>query len=198
MANRFSGRSDAMAAAALVLALAGCSPPTEQASDSDLRTKLRLTKPAWTQLPTPPPDTRRALGSEDFVGPDGRCAGEAAPAAGQPAPTALYFQAGPETNRGPEPGSPGTGQPGTAQLGRGIALDMSECDVVRTLGYTGQVEISTNERGERSVVLTYLQGERPGIYRFVSGRLKTMERAPEPPAPAKSAPKKPAKKPAAS
>ena len=198
MASRFLHRSDAMAAAALVLALAACSQPSEQASDSDLRTKLRLTKPAWTQLPKPPPDTRRALGPEDFVGSDGQCAGEAAPAAGQPTPTALYFQAGPETNRGPEPGSPGTGQQGTAQLGRGIALDMSECDVVRALGYTGQVEISTNERGERSVVLTYLQGERAGIYCFVSGRLKTMERAPEPPAAAKPAPKKPGKKPTAS
>ena len=74
---------------------------------------------------------------------------------------------------------------------------MSECEVVRAIGYTGQMEISTTERGERSVVLTYLQGERPGIYRFVSGRLKSIERAPEPPAPP-AAPKKPGKKPASS
>ena len=76
---------------------------------------------------------------------------------------------------------------------------MSECDLVRAVGYTGQVEISRNERGERSVVLTYLQGEHPGIYRFVSGRLKSIERTPELPAAAKpTAPKKPGKKPAAS
>jgi hypothetical protein len=83
--------------------------------------------------------------------------------------------------------------------GRRIALEMSECDLVHAAGYTSQVEISTNERGERSVVLTYLQGEQAGIYRFVSGRLKSIERVAEPPAPAKpAAPKKPAKKPAAS
>jgi hypothetical protein len=59
---------------------------------------------------------------------------------------------------------------------------MTECEVVGIAGPAGKVEISTNERGERSVVMTYLQGAHPGIYRFVSGRLKSIERAPEPPA----------------
>jgi hypothetical protein len=206
MASQFPRQWPVTATAALLLALAACSPPTEQASDSDLRAKLRFTKPDWAQSPKPPPDTARGLRPDDFIGPDGRCAGDAAPAmpaAGQAIPGALYFQAGPEASPAPAPAPapavPGSAQPGSAALARGIALDMSECDLVRAVGYTGQVQISTNERGERSVVLTYLQGEHPGTYRFVSGRLKSIERAPELPAAARpAAPKKPGKKPAAS
>ncbi len=186
MASKVSRQSAATAAAALLLALAACSSPNEQASDADLRTKLRLTKPDWAQAVTPTIRAARPLGPDDFVGPDGRCAGDPAPADGPSGPGALYFQAGPEAGPAPAPLAPGSAQPGGSRPGPGI-------------GYTGQVEISRNERGERSVVLTYLQGEHPGIYRFVSGRLKSIERAPELPAAAKpAAPKKPGKKPAAS
>jgi hypothetical protein len=66
-----------------------------------------------------------------------------------------------------------------------IALDMTECDVVKRAGHPERVEFSTNDRGERTVTLTYLQGARPGIYRFTAGRLTSIERAPEPPAPPK-------------
>jgi hypothetical protein len=199
MASRFSRQSPAMPTAALFLALAACSAPSEQTPDTDLRTKLRLTRPDWAQSMRPTVNPARALGPEDFVGPDGRCPGDPAPAEGPSAPRALYFQPGPEANPTPPPPAPGSAPPGSAQPGRGVALEMSECDLVRAVGYTGQVEISRNERGERSVVLTYLQGERPGIYRFVSGRLKSIERAPELPAAAKpTVPKKPGKKPAAS
>ena len=38
---------------------------------------------------------------------------------------------------------------------------------------------ASNERGERSLVLTYPKGSRPGIYRFVAGRLTSIERAPD-------------------
>jgi hypothetical protein len=203
MPSRSFYRFPAIAAAALTAALAACSFPadrTEPPSASDLRTKLRLTRPDSLQSQTAMAEADRARGSPDLVGPDGRCAGDGAPET-QPASRALYFQAGPEAARGPNaPASiaPAPGAPGAPQIPRGIALDMSECDVVRAVGYPGQVEISTNERGERSVILTYVEGERAGVYRFVAGRLKSMERAPEPPAPAKPAPaKKPGKKPAA-
>jgi hypothetical protein len=39
-----------------------------------------------------------------------------------------------------------------------------------------------------------LQGERSGIYRFVAGRLVSIERTAEPPAPPKAKPKKAMKK----
>ena len=54
------------------------------------------------------------------------------------------------------------------------------------------LDIGANPAGQRTAVMTYLQGERAGIYRFVSGRLKSIERVAEPAAPAR-----PAKKPRA-
>ena len=53
--------------------------------------------------------------------------------------------------------------------GGGVALDMSECDVVQRAGAPDNIEFGT--AGERTLVLTYVKGERPGIYRFRSGRL---------------------------
>ena len=64
----------------------------------------------------------------------------------------------------------------------GIALQMTECDVVRRAGRPEQVQVGADERGERAVVLTYQRGPRPGIYRFAGGRLKSVERAPGAPA----------------
>ena len=78
----------------------------------------------------------------------------------------------------------------------GIALQMTECDVVRRAGPVEKIDIGSDERGERAVTLTYLRGPWPGVYRFTGGRLVSIERAPgPPPAPAK-APKATGKKPA--
>lgn len=74
----------------------------------------------------------------------------------------------------------------------GIALDMSECDVVLRAGAPDNIETTPSPRGDRSVILTYARGDRPGIYRFVDGRLRSIERGPEPPEPEK--PARPAKK----
>src|SRR5262245_47898885 len=76
----------------------------------------------------------------------------------------------------------------------GIALDMSECDVVQRAGAPDNIEMNPSPRGDRSVVLTYTKGDRPGIYRFVSGRLISMERVAEPPPPEKPTKKKAPKK----
>ena len=63
-------------------------------------------------------------------------------------------------------------------------------------GLPGNINIGAGDKGERKVVLTYLTGTWPGIYTFDNGRLKVVERAPAPPAPAKPpAKKKNAKKP---
>jgi hypothetical protein len=76
-----------------------------------------------------------------------------------------------------------------------IALEMSECDVVKRAGIAEKVEIGTNQSRERTATLTYFKGQRPGIYHFTAGRLAAMELAPEPasPKPAKK-PDKPAKR----
>ena len=81
-----------------------------------------------------------------------------------------------------------------AELG-GIALEMSECEVVHRTGPVEKMEVGTTGRGERSLVLTYLKGPWPGVYRFTAGRLVSIERAPaapEPSAKAATRSKKPA------
>jgi hypothetical protein len=131
----------------------------------------------------------------DLVGPDGRCAFDPAPANAQgpaavPEPPqaaarpssepinprsnqALYFTAGPETGR---TGAAQAALPPEVRTGpSGIALGMTECQVVRVAGYTERVEIG-GERGQRLVTLSYMSGSRPGIYRFRDGRLVTMDR----------------------
>jgi hypothetical protein len=116
----------------------------------------------------------RPVTAEDLVSAEGQCVAEAAAA---PAPES----------------SDGTPQMQPVQSG-GIALQMTECDVVRRAGAPEQVQIGADERGERAAVLTYLQGPRPGIYRFNAGRLTSVERAPEAPG-ARASPKgKPSKK----
>ena len=141
----------------------------------------------------------------DLVGPDGRCAYGATPMmSGAPGPQAapdeapqpsaspinprsnqaLYFTAGPETGRVAS-APPGALPPEVRGGPRGISLAMTECQVVSVAGYTDRIEVSANERGERLVTLTYMSGDRPGIYRFRSGRLVSMERVAEPPAPKK-------------
>jgi hypothetical protein len=134
----------------------------------------------------------------DLVGPDGRCAFDSAPsvppgaspaeaAAAAPADQpinprsnqALYFTAGPQS--GSSSAAPGALPPEVRAAGpRGIALSMTECQVVSVAGYTNQVQVSANGRGERVTVLTYVSGDRPGIYHFRNGRLVNMERVAEP------------------
>jgi hypothetical protein len=79
----------------------------------------------------------------------------------------------------------------------GIALHMTECEVVRRAGPVEKFEFGSGSRGDRLLVLTYLQGPHPGIYRFNGGRLVAIERAPTPspaeaPPPKRGATKKPA------
>jgi hypothetical protein len=59
-----------------------------------------------------------------------------------------------------------------------VALDMTECQVVRALGAPQATDITRNAGGDRTVTLTYLGIERAGLYRFVRGRLKSIERPP--------------------
>ena len=74
----------------------------------------------------------------------------------------------------------------------GIALGMTECDLVRVAGPTDQVAISADATGDRVAVLTYPAGERAGIYRFSSGLLVSIERVPEPEKPQRRQQRKPA------
>ncbi|MCC7346746.1 MAG: hypothetical protein IT538_05045 [Variibacter sp.] len=74
----------------------------------------------------------------------------------------------------------------------GVAIGMTECDLVRIAGSTNQIAFAQNERGERTVVMTYPQGERAGVYHFASGLLQSMDRVDPPPT---AKPRRPARKP---
>jgi hypothetical protein len=124
----------------------------------------------------PKTETRRAVTPEDLVDASGSCAGAASASAVSPDGTAA-----------PGPTAPG-----------GIALGMTECEVVQRAGRPERVDVGA-DGSARSVVLTYPQGERAGIYRFSGGRLQIMDRvaeAPKPAKPAKPVKKKPANRPA--
>jgi hypothetical protein len=107
----------------------------------------------------------------------------------------------------PRPVVASSAQPGAAAddtatlLGQGVAIGMSECDVVQRLGQPNNVNLGQNPNGLRGAVLTYTAGPRPGVYRFDGGKLTEMDRAEQPPMQTeqKAPPKKVAKKkPAAS
>ena len=66
---------------------------------------------------------------------------------------------------------------------------MTECDVVRRAGAPDNIQVGSNERGERETVLTYARGTRPGLYRFAAGRLYSIEGVAAPPAPPPTAKK---------
>lgn len=78
---------------------------------------------------------------------------------------------------------------------RGVALGMSECELIRSAGPTQNIQIGRNERGERTAVIVYASGERAGSYSFTSGLLTSVEAVAPPPAPARKPAKKPRKPP---
>ena len=82
-------------------------------------------------------------------------------------------------------------EPASAPPARGIGLTITECELVSVAGAPEQVNLGASESGDRRVVLTYTKGDHPGIYTFVSGRLKIIERAPTParPEPRRRSPK---------
>jgi hypothetical protein len=118
--------------------------------------------------------------AEEMVDTEGRCASATVVSAPDP---------------GSEPGAGPAAQPASVPLiPTGIGLDMTECDVVKRAGAPERVQIGNNEHNERTVVLTYIRGQRPGIYHFTSGRLTSMERAPEPPPEARPQRRQPPKR----
>ena len=119
--------------------------------------------------------------ANDLVATNGSCP---PPPAVQQAPTA--------TAAANQPGSAPAATDTSALLGDGIALGMSECAVVFRSGAPSAVQIGKNPSGDRTAVLTFNSGPRPGIYHFQSGALMEVERAQTAPAPAQTAKKKPA------
>ena len=211
-----------MCAAAFALSAAGCTNSIRllpDTSDGGLFSKPMniFATPSWAKATggdqNVPLSPRGPVAPEDLVGADGRCsapvvsAAPEVPAAPAPPPErpadrpvgsmAGDLASAPMPAATPASPNPNADRPedNALTLG-GIALGMSECDVVRRAGLAGNVNISAGNRGERKVVLTYLSGTWPGIYTFDAGRLKVVDRAPVPETPAKPpAKKQKAKKP---
>ena len=173
-------------------------------------------KPDWARVSTAKVNLGPTgpVGPEDLVGADGQCAPP--PAAGAQASEPTPAQEAPPADRqvgsvaGDLAGTPmpaRTSAPDAApqkleptgpQVAGGVALGMTECQAVQRAGVPSNVSISSEDKGERKTVLTFLSGPWPGIYTFADGRLKVIERAPEQPKPATPAPKRaPKKKPSA-
>src|ERR1700754_3463941 len=118
-------------------------------------------------ITAPPLNATSPVAAQDLVTAEGYCAGMPQPG-GPDGAQALAD--------GPAAGAP-------APAGGSVALGHTECDVVRGIGAPDSVNLSSNPGGERVAVVTWLRGPRAGIYTFNGGRLRSVERAPEPPAP---------------
>jgi hypothetical protein len=206
------------------LAVAGCSNTAQLFQDNNEGGWFSkpidvFTRPSWASASSDDKNIRLGasgpVAAEDMVGADGRCGVPVAEAA-PPAPAAI--EATPPADRpvgsmagdlasAPMPAATPASvnpnaalpdqPPGAPQIVGGVALGMSECDVVRRAGLPGNVNIGAGDKGDRKVVLTYLSGTWPGIYTFSDGRLKEVNRAPAPPPSARPPAKKQnAKKPA--
>jgi hypothetical protein len=184
-----SNRVGAIAALTMAVALGGCANVDLGESGGWFQKKLdvfgRNGGYTYSEL-SEAKKQQRPITPSDLVDAGGACPPPAAPPAAQEAAAA--------------PGGPGvapTVAPNPAPdalLGGGVALGMTECDVVYRAGTPNSVQLGKNPNGDRTAVLTYNAGPRPGIYRFERGELMQMDRVAEPaPAVAKKKPVKTSK-----
>ena len=178
MLNR-SRLSGAFAAVTFAVALSGCANPdvldsNERWFSRSFDVSGRSGGYTYTELK----DTGERSHSVDasgLVSPNGAC----------PAPPAQVAPAAPAAAG---PGVMPNGAPpdvaAPSMLGAPIALGMTECQVVDRAGAPTAVQIGANPNGDRTALVTYDSGPRPGIYHFERGRLMDMDRvavaAPEP------------------
>jgi hypothetical protein len=115
---------------------------------------------------------RGPVTANDLVSPNGACPPPPMVAAPPPPPNAAAAPGAMPGAANPMPASPGP----PSLLGAGVALGMTECQVVYRAGTPASVQLGSNPNGVRVAVLTYNAGPRPGIYRFEGGRLMDMDR----------------------
>ena len=179
-ANRFG----ALAALAMAVALSGCSSIDFDAGQWFAK-PLDLFGRAGGYTFSELRETRqqRPITPNDLVQENGAC----------PASPAAQTQTASNNAAVPNGagGTPAVQSDADPLLGGGVALGMTECDVVRRAGQPAAVQLGRNPNGDRTAVLTFQSGPRPGIYRFEAGRLMELDSTEAPPAPAKTAKKKP-------
>ncbi len=175
-----SSRSGALVTLAMAVALAGCAgfdaPGSWFAKPLDVLGR----NASYNYSELGESKQERRITANDLVDANGACPTAAAPGQTQSA----------AANPG---GSPAASPDADSLLGGGVGIGMSECDVVARVGQPNAVNLGKNPNGDRSAILTFKSGPRPGVYRFVAGRLTEMDRVEVPPPPPQPA-KKPAKK----
>jgi hypothetical protein len=187
---RFRAREiGVVGALAIAVALGGCANVDYENKDAWFAKPFELTsrKGGYTFSELQETKERaRPITANDLVDGNGSCP---APQASQQAP--LQAPAAAAANQAP---GVAPAADGGSLLGGGVALGMSECDVVFRAGSPNAVQIGKGPNGERTAVLTFNGGPRPGIYHFASGALAEVERVQSAPAPpfAQVAKKKPA------
>lgn len=155
-------RSVVVALLATAPLLAGCGAADFSLKDAEwFNRPTRMFNSRSLTLETPPLSDDRPVAATDLITAEGYCAGMA------PGDANALTDA-----------TASAGAPPVSASG-GIAIGRTECDVARIAGQPDNVSIG-NEGGGRVTVLTYVRGPRPGIYRFASGRLVSMERGAEP------------------
>ncbi len=172
----------AFGALTMALALSGCADDTASWFSKPLNVYGNRLGYTYSQLGETRTD--RPVTANDLVDANGACPAYAAPAA-------------PQAATGNADAAAAASSDMASLLGGGVAIGMSECDVVARLGQPTAVNLGGNPNGWRIVVLTYNSGPRPGVYRFRGGRLTEMDRVEVPPPPQPEKKKTVKKKPAA-
>jgi hypothetical protein len=161
---------------ALAPVMAACSTSSDIFTrDADWFQRAGRLSISNVSISAPPLSPNSPVAAQDLVSAEGYCAGMPQPG-------------GPDGAQALADGPAGAPAP----AGGSVALGHAECDVVRGIGAPENVNLSSNSRGERQAVITWLHGSRAGIYTFTAGRLSSIDAAPQQDAPVK--PVKPKKK----
>jgi hypothetical protein len=117
--------------------------------------------PEWAKANQARASTSRVVTQNDLINPDGSCAFAASTDGVAPAPG--------------DAGEALAGQGPLPAIQGGVALGMTECQVLQRTGAPDTFNISA-EGTERVATLTVMRGSWPGLYRFRGGRLVSIER----------------------
>jgi hypothetical protein len=181
-----SSRFGAPPAVALAVVLCGCAQLGLDTDQPLFRKQLDFGGQTGGYTFSDVQDSRRdrPITAGDLVDASGSC----------PAPPQQQ-QAPQPSNQAASPAAAPSAAPadGASLLGEGVALGMSECDVVYRAGAPSNVQLGQKPNGDRTAVLTFDDGPRAGIYHFEGGKLTEMDRTAAPPPPPQTAKKKPAK-----
>jgi hypothetical protein len=182
-----SNSCSVLAALATALALAGCADVDWSSPQAWFSKRLDVTGDqkggySFSELQETK-QRQRPITANELVNSNGSCP---APAVAPAPPQAPGQAAAPAAPAAPAADT-------AALLGGGIALGMSECDVVFRAGQPSAVQIGSLPNGDRTAVLTFDSGPRAGIYHFQRGALREMDSMPVAAAPPRAIGKKAAK-----